>query len=88
MGDTKTDLLISNGTCYYAKGKLADNYFIPCGNAAFGHIHCCSAGNKCLVDNACYSDEYGTTYLAACTNESYSDDRCPDKKAYRGTAPL
>ncbi|KAK4130094.1 hypothetical protein BT67DRAFT_392192 [Trichocladium antarcticum] len=76
---------ISNGTCFYAPGKEADDSFLPCGNSAFGHAHCCVAGEMCLDQNACYSDRFGTTYLAGCSDMDYEDPRCPDKKAYQGT---
>jgi hypothetical protein len=79
------DLYISNGTCYYGAGKLADDSFLPCGNSAFGHVHCCTTGEMCLDQNACYSDRFGTTYLAGCSDINYENARCPDKKAYRGT---
>ncbi|KAK4188446.1 hypothetical protein QBC35DRAFT_549398 [Podospora australis] len=73
---------ISNGTCYSAPGLQAPDGFIPCGNAAFGDVNCCWVGAKCLGNNACYTDNYGTTYLAGCTDSSYSDGSCPDKGDY------
>ena len=72
---------ISNGACYYAPGKQLDKSYLPCGNADGGHLPCCEARDKCLSSLACYSD-IGTTYLAGCTDESYSDELCPDKGIY------
>ncbi|GAB1318719.1 hypothetical protein MFIFM68171_08929 [Madurella fahalii] len=83
MSDPEASILISNGTCFYAEHTVADEAFIPCGNSLFGHIHCCSAGNKCLTDNAFYSDEFDMTYLAGCTDGNYDHEICPDKKAFR-----
>lgn len=48
---------IANGTCYTGKGARADSAFIPCGNAAFGHLPCCSRGDMCLADRACYNGQ-------------------------------
>ncbi|KAK4158069.1 hypothetical protein C8A00DRAFT_28967 [Chaetomidium leptoderma] len=73
---------ISNGTCVSAFRKKASRNFIPCGNSAFGDIHCCQAGDYCLDDNACFNGKHGTTYLAGCTNFHYEDPSCPDKKSY------
>jgi hypothetical protein len=78
------DPSISNGTCVYARGKRATRNFIPCGNAVFGDIHCCQAGDNCLEDNACYNSKHGTTYLAGCTDFDYDDPSCPNKKSYDG----
>lgn len=82
------DIFISNGSCFYAAGREADQSFLPCGNWAFGHVHCCSAGEMCLGNNACYSDRFGTTYLAGCSDFHYKHENCPDKKSYRGTGVL
>ncbi|KAK4041407.1 hypothetical protein C8A01DRAFT_45466 [Parachaetomium inaequale] len=76
------DQSISNGTCFWAPGIESDPRFIPCGNAAFGNIHCCQAGDYCLADGACYNDRWGTTYLAGCTDLFYQDASCPDKQSY------
>ncbi|KAK4100934.1 hypothetical protein N658DRAFT_472521 [Parathielavia hyrcaniae] len=73
---------ISDGTCYSSRGERAKHNFLPCGNAAYGHLHCCQAGDICLEDNACYNFRHGTTYLAGCTDFDYEDPSCPDKKAY------
>ncbi|KAL2177090.1 uncharacterized protein P884DRAFT_201350 [Thermothelomyces heterothallicus CBS 202.75] len=75
---------ISNGTCFYARGKTSNLRFIPCGNAVFGNIHCCQAGDTCLEDSACYNGRYGTTYLAGCTDPDYEDESCPDKTLWDG----
>ncbi|KAK1835036.1 hypothetical protein QBC39DRAFT_183017 [Podospora conica] len=71
---------ISNGTCYTGKDAQADSDFIPCGNAAFGHLSCCSKGDMCLADRACYNGQFGTTYLIGCTDPEYSDGKCPQKQ--------
>ncbi|KAK4205056.1 hypothetical protein QBC40DRAFT_65662 [Triangularia verruculosa] len=80
------DIFISNGTCYGSAGNELDSSFIPCGNAAFGPVTCCGAGDVCLSHNACFGvhgtpGSYGAdlTYLAGCTDESYRDGSCPDK---------
>lgn len=78
------DPSVSNGTCYFMARNFVLGVFIPCGNVAFGNIHCCQIGDHCLEEGACYNKEYGTTYLAGCTDQSYEDASCPDKKAYRG----
>ncbi|EAQ88319.1 predicted protein [Chaetomium globosum CBS 148.51] len=77
------DPSVSNGTCYFMARNFVLGVFIPCGNVAFGNIHCCQIGDHCLEEGACYNEEYGTTYLAGCTDQSYEDASCPDKKAYR-----
>ncbi|KAK4171256.1 hypothetical protein QBC36DRAFT_340313 [Triangularia setosa] len=80
------DIFISNGTCYGSAGSELDSSFIPCGNAAFGPVTCCGAGDVCLSHNACFGvhgtpGSYGAdlTYLAGCTDESYRDGSCPNK---------
>ncbi|KAL2139719.1 hypothetical protein VTI28DRAFT_4757 [Corynascus sepedonium] len=78
------DQSISNGTCFYARGKSSNDRFIPCGNVAFGNIHCCQAGDTCLEDSACYNGRYGTTYLAGCTDIYYEDTSCPNKTSWDG----
>ncbi|KAL2260823.1 hypothetical protein VTK26DRAFT_5067 [Humicola hyalothermophila] len=79
------DINISNGTCYYETGQQSADRFIPCGNSAFGHIHCCQEGDMCLENHACYNDAHGTTYLAGCTDFFYQDSSCPDKKSLAAT---
>ncbi|KAI1630455.1 hypothetical protein EDD37DRAFT_646170 [Exophiala viscosa] len=75
---------ISNGTCYYTNGQEAPSEFIPCGNAALGHIPCCEYNDICLSSNACYNAPYGVTYLAGCTDADYEDSACPDKGDFGG----
>lgn len=55
------DLLISNGTCFYAPGVKATDNIIPCGNSAGGAYQCCEEGDFCLEYNICYNAnrEYG-----------------------------
>lgn len=65
--------------------KLDPAHFIPCGNAAYGHVTCCGVGDNCLAQNACFGYHgtgYGSalTYQVGCTDPSYSHSSCPDKK--------
>ena len=89
MGDIDPNT-ISNGTCYWAKGKKMHPSYIPCGNDLYGHKHCCWAGDSCLVENTCFSVHGGTgegtylTYLAGCSDPEYEDASCPDKNPFRG----
>lgn len=87
--------LVSNGTCYYAAGKEADQVYIPCGNVAFGTYSCCMQGDTCLSSNACFNAEctylqtsilsllirsiVGDTYLAGCTDPTFEDPACGRK---------
>lgn len=48
---------ISNGTCYYGPNKKANSRYIPCGNAALGHVSCCESGDTCLSNNACFNGQ-------------------------------
>ena len=73
---------ISEGQCYYAPGKLLDPRFIPCGNAYGGPLPCCQGLDNCLSSLACYDASAGTTYLAGCTDETYSDILCPNKAPF------
>ncbi|KAL1875786.1 hypothetical protein Daus18300_002977 [Diaporthe australafricana] len=73
------NLLISNGTCYYAPGKKATSNVIPCGNAASGTQQCCQEGDYCLEYNVCFNANYTTTYLAGCTDEDFTSPNCPGK---------
>lgn len=82
MGDSNP--FVSNGTCYYRFEKALDKKFIPCGNVAFGHVHCCQTSDVCLEHGACYNNGAGTTYLAGCTDRIYLDASCPDKDSYYG----
>ena len=73
------NLFISNGTCYRAAGNESDAAFAPCGNDAAGHKSCCQLGDLCLSHNACFNGQFGTTYLAGCSDPTYQDAACPDK---------
>lgn len=78
------NIFLSNGTCYTGPGQKLHESFIPCGNAAFGHITCCGAGDNCLADDACWGIHgtgYGRylTYMAGCTDPEYKDPNCPKK---------
>lgn len=78
------NIFLSNGTCYTGPGQKLHESFIPCGNAAFGHITCCGAGDNCLADDACWGIHgtgYGSylTYMAGCTDPEYKDPSCPKK---------
>lgn len=78
------NIFLSNGTCYTGPGQKLYESFIPCGNAAFGHITCCGAGDNCLANDACWGI-HGTgtgsylTYMAGCTDPEYKDPSCPKK---------
>ncbi|KAJ0119501.1 hypothetical protein J7T55_013703 [Diaporthe amygdali] len=73
------NVLISNGTCYYAAGRKASSNIIPCGNAANGAQQCCQEGDFCLEYNVCFNANYTTTYLAGCTDEDFTSPNCPGK---------
>jgi len=85
------NVLISNGTCYSGAGRRMDPAFLPCGNDAAGRQTCCGAGDTCLQGNACFGvhgpeGKEGTllTYLAGCSDPSYSDPACPKKAPFGG----
>ncbi|KAH6635627.1 hypothetical protein B0J18DRAFT_419338 [Chaetomium sp. MPI-SDFR-AT-0129] len=80
MGDA--DPFVSNGTCWYRYRNPLNDNFIPCGNVAFGHVHCCQKSDVCLEHGACYNDGTGTTYLAGCTDLMYLDASCPNKDSH------
>jgi hypothetical protein len=61
--------------CYYAAGKAALDQYIPCGGGS-GVSACCLAGDFCLQDGACYSPSTQMTYIAGCTDPTYSDSSC------------
>ncbi|RMZ78729.1 hypothetical protein DV737_g3785, partial [Chaetothyriales sp. CBS 132003] len=82
MASSTLDPQISNGTCYYALDREAHPRYIPCGNAAFGHVPCCESADVCLSSLACYNGEHGVTYLAGCTDPTYQNKNCPDKEPY------
>lgn len=73
------DLLISNGTCFYAPGVKATDNIIPCGNSAGGAYQCCEEGDFCLEYNICYNTNHSTTYMAGCTDEEFTSPSCPGK---------
>ncbi|KXJ90494.1 hypothetical protein Micbo1qcDRAFT_205329 [Microdochium bolleyi] len=73
---------VSLGSCYYAAGSEAGSNFIPCGNSAFGFYTCCQAGDNCISGNACFNYRDQITYLASCTDPSYSAASCPNKGSY------
>ncbi|OTB04025.1 hypothetical protein M426DRAFT_11906 [Hypoxylon sp. CI-4A] len=75
-----SDVDISNGTCYYTINGESDDDYIPCGNVATGsNWHCCVAGDICLASKACFHRRFQITYLAGCTDPSYSSANCPHK---------
>ncbi len=90
------DPYASSGTCYYSKDHEADSEYIPCGNTAFGVFSCCSVGSICKDHNACYLSREScraestqppltlpaNTYVAGCTDPTYSDPSCPEKGPY------
>ena len=74
---------ISNGTCYYDdSGNEAPSRYIPCGSSEDGYVPCCESQDNCLTSRACYNLQFGVTYLAGCTDKTYSDVMCPDKGDY------
>lgn len=73
------NIFISNGTCYSGPNLEADQGMIPCGNAFYGPISCCQAGDSCLMSGACFNGKYWTTYVAGCTDPEYNSTACPDK---------
>ncbi|KAI0889446.1 uncharacterized protein GGS22DRAFT_153904 [Annulohypoxylon maeteangense] len=81
MNDTA--LYISNGTCFFGPGQVADSNYIPCGNAALmGPQSCCYAGDYCLSSTACWNKEYVVTYVAGCTDTTFSSAECTNKFDY------
>lgn len=81
---SNSDIFISKGKCYSAKGEELDDSFIPCGNDDFGHVACCGRGDTCLTNNSCFGihgSGYGSylTYMAGCTDSDYKDSSCPNK---------
>ncbi|KAI1375611.1 hypothetical protein F4677DRAFT_446236 [Hypoxylon crocopeplum] len=78
-----TDLYVSNGTCYFGPGQVADPNFIPCGNAALeGPQSCCYAGDFCLSSTACWDNITVVTYVAGCTDSTFSSAKCTNKFEY------
>ncbi|KAI5862498.1 hypothetical protein GGS23DRAFT_570485 [Durotheca rogersii] len=80
-----TDLYLSNGTCFFGPGQVADDNYIPCGNAALsGPQSCCYAGDYCLSSTACWNELYVVTYIAGCTDSTFSSAKCTNKFDYPG----
>ncbi|KAK7970296.1 hypothetical protein PG988_009369 [Apiospora saccharicola] len=77
------DLYVSNGTCYFGRGQIADKHFIPCGNAVEnGPQACCYEGDFCLSSNTCWDNTTIVTYVAGCTDPSFSSSKCIQKNGY------
>ncbi|KAK7924115.1 hypothetical protein PG985_006169 [Apiospora marii] len=77
------DLYVSNGTCYFGRGQIADRHFIPCGNAVEnGPQACCYEGDYCLSSNTCWDNTTIVTYVAGCTDPSFSSSKCIQKNGY------
>lgn len=73
---------ISNGTCYYAENTLTKGDFVPCGNDAIQAWPCCKLGSFCLSlgdANACWDAKSGNTYVAGCTDPSFTSPNCARK---------
>lgn len=78
-----TDLLLSEGTCYFGAGQLADSRFIPCGNAQLeGTQACCYEYDYCLSSNTCWDAATVVTYIAGCTDPLFRSDKCPQRNNY------
>ncbi|KAI4870511.1 hypothetical protein F4820DRAFT_455309 [Hypoxylon rubiginosum] len=76
-------LYVSNGTCFFGPGQVADSNFIPCGNAALmGPQACCYAGDYCLSSTACWDNITVVTYVAGCTDSTFSSAKCTNKFEY------
>ncbi|KAK0744702.1 hypothetical protein B0T21DRAFT_358190 [Apiosordaria backusii] len=74
---------ISNGTCYYTEDTPTKGDFIPCGNEAIQVWPCCHTGSYCLSlgeANACWDMKSGNTYVAGCTDPSFTDPNCLYKR--------
>ncbi|KAK4665311.1 hypothetical protein QC763_400835 [Podospora pseudopauciseta] len=74
---------ISNGTCYYTEDTPTKGDFIPCGNEALQVWPCCHTGSFCLSlgeANACWDKTSGNTYVAGCTDPSFTDPNCLYKR--------
>ncbi|KAI0013889.1 hypothetical protein F4779DRAFT_613168 [Xylariaceae sp. FL0662B] len=78
MNDTA--LYVSNGTCFFGPGQVADPNFIPCGNdALLGPQSCCYAGDYCLSSTACWDNNTVVTYVAGCTDSTFSSAKHTNK---------
>lgn len=83
MSSNSSSILLSEGTCYFGAGQVADNHFIPCGNAAIsGPQTCCYAGDYCLSSNACFDSATVVTYIAGCTDSLFRASACPQRNNY------
>jgi hypothetical protein len=81
------DLFVSWGKCFFdSSGSEAPSRYIPCCNSNYGNCSCCESQDMCLSSNACYNGQYGVTYLAGCTDETYQDSTCPNKGEYSGAS--
>lgn len=78
-----SNLLLSEGTCYFGAGQPADSHFIPCGNANLeGPQACCYEGDYCLSSNVCWDKTTVVTYIAGCTDPLFRSDKCPQRYNY------
>lgn len=78
-----SDLLLSEGTCYFGAGQKASSKFIPCGNANLeGPQACCYEYDYCLSSNTCWDLETVVTYIAGCTDPLFRADVCPQRDNY------
>ncbi|KAI1109286.1 hypothetical protein F5Y14DRAFT_39628 [Nemania sp. NC0429] len=80
---SNADLYLSFGDCFYGEGQISDSRFLPCGNSAVsGTQSCCFQGDFCLASSVCYDNDTSVTYIAGCTDATYSSSRCPHKAGY------
>ncbi|KAI1107634.1 hypothetical protein F4804DRAFT_349911 [Jackrogersella minutella] len=78
-----TDLYMSNCTCFYGLGQVADPNCIPCGHAALmGPWFCCYAGDFCLSSTACWDNDTSVIYVAECTDSTFTSAKCTNKFHY------
>jgi LPXTG-motif cell wall-anchored protein len=85
MSSNTSELYLSEGTCYFGAGQLADSHFIPCGNANLeGPQACCYEYDYCLSSNTCWDPDTVVTYIAGCTDPLYRSDKCPQRYNYPG----
>lgn len=78
-----SSLLLSEGTCYFGAGQLADSHFIPCGNADLeGPQACCYENDYCLSSNTCWDPDTIVTYIAGCTDPLFRSSKCPQRNNY------
>ncbi|OTB06565.1 hypothetical protein M426DRAFT_112619 [Hypoxylon sp. CI-4A] len=80
---TENDIYLSKGTCFFGPGQVADENYIPCGNAELmGPQSCCYAGDYCLSSTACWDNITVVTYVAGCTDSTFSSAKCTNKFDY------